>query len=122
MFRLQLDQLERLLEPRKTYPSAESADVAPVFAYVDAAVLVGRPVIRSGCLTKGVTRYYVLRRAGIDVALCFGLGQLGALADPNGSVHGHCWLVKEGMPFLEARDPRTLYSETFRLPRTLARS
>ena len=107
-------------EPAEACASAESADVARVFSSVDAAVLVGRPVIRSGCLTKGSPAAEDLQHAGINITLC-SLGQLRALANQQAQVHGHCWLVKEGMPFLEAR-ARSLYSEIFRLPRTLARS
>lgn len=67
-------------------------------------------MVRPGCLTRGITGYYILRRAGLDVALCFGVG-LAVGRD----VAGHCWLVLDGEPVLEAADPRTAFSELVRL-------
>ena len=61
----------------------------------------GHPLVRPGCLTRGVTLYYALRRAGDDVSLCFGVGEDG------GQTAGHCWLDKAGRPLLERVDPRT---------------
>jgi len=46
----------------------------------------------------------------MDVSLCFGMGKI------DGEFVGHCWLVKDGVPFLELRDPRPWYSEMYRLP------
>lgn len=70
-----------------------------------------RPLVRSGCLTRGVTLFWFLRRAGVDVVLCFGLDASGVEAG------GHCWLVRDGQPYLEQRDPRPRFTETYRLPR-----
>jgi hypothetical protein len=67
--------------------------------------------VRRGCLTRGLTRYYFLRRAGMDIALCFGMGRR------NGEFMGHCWLVKDNEPFLEAEDPRPLYTVMYRISR-----
>ena len=70
----------------------------------------GRPLVRPGCLTRGITGYYILRRAGLDVALCFGMG---SVRDPGAA--GHCWLVLGGEPVLEAADPRAAFTELVRL-------
>ena len=67
-------------------------------------------MVRPGCLTRGITGYYTLRRAGLDVALCFGVG----LAD-GPAVTGYCWLLLDGEPVLEAADPRSAFSELVRL-------
>jgi len=67
-------------------------------------------LVRPGCLTRGITGYYILRRAGLDVALCFGMGPV---RDPGGA--GHCWLVLNGEPVLEAVDPRPAFTELVRL-------
>jgi len=48
----------------------------------------------------GVTLYYFLRRVGVDVSLVFGVAP-----EATGAV-GHCWLVKDGEPYLESVDPR----------------
>ena len=69
----------------------------------------GRPVVRPGCLTRGVTLYYGLRREGLDVALCFGVGS------PEGEMAGHCWLEMDGLPLLEGTDPRIVFTEVVRV-------
>jgi hypothetical protein len=47
----------------------------------------------------------------MDVALCFGMGRL------DKEFIGHCWLVRDGEPFLEAEDPRPRYTEMYRVSR-----
>ena len=79
------------------------------------AIREGRPVVRPGCLTRGVTRYYFFRRDGMDVSLSFGMGRV------KGEFVGHCWLVKDGMPFMETQDPRPLYAEMYRISGTARR-
>ena len=56
-------------------PSEE--EVERMAACVGAAQRALAPVVRSGCLTRGVTLYWLLRRAGAPVALCFGVGRPG---------------------------------------------
>jgi hypothetical protein len=58
-----------------------------------------------------LTRYYFLRRVGMDVSLCFGMGR------HDKGFMGHCWLVKDGEPFLEVEDPRPRYLEIYRISR-----
>jgi hypothetical protein len=106
--RLKLSLVERLLEPRRKPPPAE-LDLACLARRVDGLLARGYPLVRSGCLTRGVTLYYVLRRLGVDVALAFGVG-----ASDSGFV-GHCWLVRGDQPFLEAADPRGRFAEVVRL-------
>jgi hypothetical protein len=79
-------------------------------AYVDAVLAAFRPVVRTGCLVRGLTLYHFLRKAGVDVGLAFGVGRVG------NSFTGHCWLVKDGVPFLEPEAVGRVYTETFHLP------
>lgn len=109
LLRLKLSRLSWLLEPRHV-PAVP--DEARAKAVVDAATRVlesGRPFVRPGCLTRGLTLFYFLRRTGMDVSLEFGIGQV------EGEPTGHCWLVKDGEPFLEKEDPRPLFTEVCRL-------
>jgi hypothetical protein len=99
-----------VLEPRLPIRSGSRAEIDDIVTAVDLAMRVGRPLVRPGCLTRGITLYRTLRSAGVDVTLCFGVGK------PEDGFIGHCWLTKDGTPFLEARDPRTLYRETYRIP------
>jgi hypothetical protein len=108
LLRLKIWRLQALLEPRAARP-ADRDRSEQITEYVEKAIREGRPLVRPGCLTRGVTRYYFFRRDGVDVSLCFGMGEI------DGEFAGHCWLVKDGVPFLETRDPRPLYSEMYRL-------
>ena len=114
LMRLKLSRLESLLEPK--IPSSGDRDrVEQIAEYVEVAIREGRPLVRPGCLTRGVTRYYFFRRDGMDVSLCFGMGQV------KEEFAGHCWLVKDGVPFMETRDPRPLYAEMYRISATARR-
>lgn len=116
LLRLKLPRLARALEPGSS-PTAVLEDcVRRIAGYVEIAIRHGRPLVRPGCLTRGLTRYYFLRRAGLDVALCFGMGRL------DKEFMGHCWLVKNGEPFLEAEDPRLRYREMYRISREGSRA
>jgi hypothetical protein len=111
LMRLPLPRLATLLTrpPSRRQPSA--AAVQRLDALVALAPRVAHPFVRGGCLTRGVTLFWFLGRAGVDVELCFGLDPAeGDAAD------GHCWLVRDGRPFLERADPRPRFAEIFRLP------
>jgi hypothetical protein len=96
--------------PRRRSPTP--AEIERLDRLVALAPRLAQPLVRSGCLTRGVTLFWFLRRLGLDVELRFGL-------DPGGDepTDGHCWLTLDGEPFLEKRDPRPRFSETYRLPR-----
>jgi len=112
--RLDLQRLQRCLEPSQRSsrsPSAHPEHAVEVLGRrVGQVIRWGRPLVRPGCLTRGITGYYLLRRAGLDVALCFGI------APARGAdVTGHCWLVLDGEPLLEAVDPRSAFTELLRM-------
>jgi Transglutaminase-like superfamily len=110
--RLDLHRLQCCLEPRSSRsPSADPDQVVEVLGRrVNQVIRWGRPLVRPGCLTRGITGYYLLRRAGLDVALCFGMGPVRG---PGAA--GHCWLVLNGEPVLEPADPRPAFTELVRL-------
>jgi hypothetical protein len=111
--RLPLRHLDALLRwgPRKR--RATPTEVQKTVAFAGAVLRRGRPLARGDCLPRGLTLYYFLRRAGLDVSLHFGVM---ADAGVDRAPIGHCWLVKGGEPFLETRDPRPLYVELYHLP------
>jgi transglutaminase superfamily protein len=93
--RLSPDRLARVLEPR-TMP----ADKRPAALHaVEQALHMTSRFIRHTCYTRGITRYYVLRRAGFDVSLVFGIDPETAAPD------GHCWIVLDGDVYQESSDP-----------------
>jgi hypothetical protein len=112
--RLDLRRLQRCLERSarsSRSPATDPGQVVEVLGRrVNQVIRWGRPLVRPGCLTRGITGYYILRRAGLDVALCFGIGPVH-----GPGVAGHCWLVLDGEPVLEAVDPRSSYTELVRL-------
>jgi len=114
LVRQDLRRLQRWLEPRRPVasddPTAAQGTISVVGRRVDGVIRRGTPIIRSGCLTRGITGYYFLRRAGLDVTLCFGMGP----TRETGTV-GHCWLVLDDEPILEGSDPGLLYTEIARL-------
>jgi hypothetical protein len=105
-----IDRLAPLLEPARTPPPPPREEVDALVARIDRLLPAGRPFVRSGCLTRGLTLYYFLRRAGAPVALCFGAGPV------DGDFSGHCWVVYQGEPLAEKRDPRPLFAEMLRIP------
>ena len=114
LLRLKLARVETLLQPR-IRRSADQDRIEQIAKYVEIAIREGRPLVRPGCLTRGLTRYYFFRREGLNVSLCFGMGQV------TEEFVGHCWLLKDGVPFLETRDPRPLYAEMYRISGTVHR-
>jgi transglutaminase superfamily protein len=104
LMRLPLNRVKRILRPA---PRSATASPQHLLALLDLVFSAMRH-LRPTCLTRGVTRCYFLRRAGFDVELAFGMS-------PTTAVGGHCWLVRDGLPFLESRDPRAMFAEMFRV-------
>jgi Transglutaminase-like superfamily len=107
LMRLPLPRVAALVV-RSPRSSAPPADIERLAALVALAPRVAHPLVRTGCLTRGVTLFWLLRRRGYDVELRFGV-------DP-GAADGHCWLALGGEPFLERVDPRPRFAELYRLP------
>ena len=119
LFRLKFSTITGWLERRtRTDNTAmpDSTRVEQTIRCVELARSIGSPLVRQTCLTRGVTHYFFLRRAGLPVSLCFGAAMKnGALTQQV----GHCWLVKDGEPFLENSDPRRQFLPVFSLPESV---
>ncbi len=85
-------------------------EVTRIVSCVEAAQRAAAPLVRSGCLTRGLTLYWLLRRGGAPVELCFGVGRLGH------EFAGHCWLVRDGRPYLEPGDSPACFEAVYRIP------
>ena len=119
LMRLRLPTLGRLLERRFSRtgkPAGADATTARVVRAVESALTIGSPLISSRCLTRGLTLYYFLRRTGLKLSLAFGAGWGQA------GFSGHCWLMKDGAPFLERSDPNRSFVVMYRLPEGLTAS
>jgi hypothetical protein len=108
--RLPLARLARLLEPSAVPPHDPERE-RRTRRVVERVLGAPVPLPRRDCMTRALTRYYFLRRAGADVCLHFGIGMV------DGAPAGHCWLSRDGEPLLEPRDPRPLFTETYHVPR-----
>jgi hypothetical protein len=111
LLRLPLPRLAQLVTRPPSDRPADPAELDRIDRIVTLAPRIAHPLVRSGCLTRGLTLYWFMRRAGLDVELRFGL-------DPgaDGPSDGHCWLTLDGEPYLERRDPRPRFTELYRLP------
>ena len=106
LMRFPIDRLARWIEPSGgRAPEPSPRDVFALVATIDALLAEAKPFVKSGCLTRGVTLYRFLRRAGADVSLRFGIGTI------NGAVAAHCWIVYRGEPLVERQDPRDIFTE-----------
>jgi len=112
LMRLGPARLDRLLEAGISGRPVLASDANHVAACVDGAMRLGYPAVRPGCLTRGLTMYYFLRRAGLPVRLHFGMGVVA------GSLVGHCWIVHHGGPFLEHTDPSPIFRSVCAFPGT----
>lgn len=108
--RLPPPRLDELLAPRRAYDTLDHHSAQRIVRFVDLVLARGRPIIRPSCVTRGLTLYYFLRRGEADLALCFGVAKL------KGKLAGHCWLIRDGEPFLEPQDPRAWFTEMYRFP------
>ena len=111
--RLPLARQEAILEPRRPRARARAREKW-LEENIDRVLGRGAPLVRPGCLTRGLTHYFFLRRAGADVRLQYGIGTV------DGRTEGHCWLVRNGSPYLEREDPREHFTETHSVPSTAA--
>jgi hypothetical protein len=112
LMRLPLPKVDRILKRVRGARAPEQLSDERVAAVVDAAQQFAHPVVRRGCLTRGVSLFVLLReRAGHeDLRLCFGIG------GPADDFYGHCWLEHHGEPHLEKEDPRERFPAQFALP------
>jgi hypothetical protein len=105
--RLSLPRLAQVLRPRRTPGDVDSALVDRIVALTDDAM--HKRFVRRTCLVRGLTLYYFLSRAGLNVNLCFGMGAM------RGEMAGHCWLDVDGQPFLEKEDPLPYFTAVYRI-------
>lgn len=109
LLRFKLPTLMQWLEPRAPVkpPILRAEQLGQVVLW---ALEFARPLLRSGCLVRGLTLYGLLRRAGWNVSLCFGV------APWKQGFTGHCWLTLEGRPFLEPEGEGPCFSPVLQFP------
>lgn len=108
LLRLKLTTVRAIVEPRRGRPPADPTTVHKIQRYVDA--VCSSRVIRAKCLVRSLVRYYFLRRAGLALSVIIGV------ADGDGGIVGHAWLVKDERPFLEPVDPAPRFTVMMTFP------
>jgi hypothetical protein len=93
-------QLESRIEPSRMAQQPNAGEADRIIRLTGMLCRAVRPLLSHPCQVRGLTLYYFLRRVGVDVSLVFGVAP-----EATGAV-GHCWLVKDGEPYLESVDPR----------------
>jgi hypothetical protein len=107
LVRLPLPTLARWLKPKRRASGVNPERVQGIVQAVEEVLSRSSSLVHRGCLTRGITLYFFLCRAGMDVDLHFGIGEV------KGAFEGHCWLERDGEPFLEATDPRPYFSSIY---------
>jgi hypothetical protein len=108
ILRFKLRTTASFAEPRRPRPSAGPEAIDVIIRYAE-AVCANR-FVRAECLVRGLTLYHFLREAGLPLSLVFGVGEV------DGHMTGHCWLLKDGQPFLEPHDPTPNFTVVTALP------
>jgi hypothetical protein len=108
--RLPLRRLEAVVELGRRRAPRSPADTDLTAKRVERVLSRSRRVLRHTCLTRGITRYFFLRRAGADVRLIFGLSKI------EGRYAGHCWIVRDGEIYAESSDPSGQFADVYVLP------
>jgi hypothetical protein len=108
LMRLRLVRVDALVSRPVAAHPPDTERVARTIRLVDSMLRLGSPVLVPGCVTRGLTLYYFLRRLGLEVSLVFGAGQV------NHRFAAHCWLEKDSQPYLEKADPRSCFAAFYR--------
>ncbi len=110
---LRLRMSKRLLNWLSDRPTGkrapDEATLKEIVRRTDSVLLLGRPLIRTECLSRTCLLYYQMKRAGADVNVRF-----GTAADEKG-LRFHCWLLVEDEPTYEQFDPRISYRQLYDL-------
>jgi hypothetical protein len=105
-----LPGLPAWIEPRRrSLPPPGPGEIEARTERIDELLIAGRPAVRAGCMVRGLTLYRFLRLRGADVSLRFGVGTI------RGDFAAHCWIVYRGEPLAETHDPRSLFTETWKI-------
>lgn len=114
LLRLRLERLDAFLEQRIAAGRRRRCSPIEVDALVRVVALaqeIGPPFFRRGCLCRGLTLYYFLRQAGFEVTLCFGFRWR------EERFSAHCWLERDGAPYLEPGSSRRFSEPILQFPR-----
>lgn len=113
--RLPIRRLQSLVEPSFFPAETDQATAEQILRDTERMVRLTARLNTRRCLARGLTLYFFLRRAGVDLALVFGAGTV------ENEFAAHCWLEKNGEPYLERTDPRPFFTPMYRFDRSDSR-
>lgn len=103
-------RLERLFGLLRLDASSDASAVDTTIERVERVIARSEPILRHTCLTRSLTRYFFFRRAGAEVQLVFGVGEVG------GDVTGHCWLIRDSRLYAEDDELVDRFTPMWRIP------
>ena len=115
LLRLNPPRLFGLLQPKSTGRTPARAQEERIVRYTDALLANRGPLPHMSCLRRAITLYYFLSREGAPLEVCFGV------APADGDLGGHCWLVRDGEPYLELGDPLATFTPMYTFPQASRR-
>ena len=119
---LSIPRLMKVLTPSATKKSRKPVDDKGrdrIVKYTDYLLSRNFWMFKSTCLRRSLVLYHFLRRAGINVQICFGVRYKGDLQKKEVSMEleGHAWLFYKGAIFLERNAAMTTeYTVTYCFP------
>lgn len=107
LLRLPMRHLERLLLRGRCHAAVSLHEVTEIVGTSDRICRLGCRLIRHKCTVRGLTLFYFLRKAGVELDLVFGVGSV------KEKFAAHCWLAVDGEPYLETVDPRLFFTPMY---------
>ena len=111
--RLPIRRLQAVLEWPRSGSTPDIARARQVIRYTDLVCYRARRLIPSKCLARSITLYFFLRLCGVKTSLVFGIGTSDEKGNATSAFPGHCWLVRDGEPYLEDDDPRLFFTPMY---------
>jgi hypothetical protein len=104
-----IPRLMNLITPKKTKHNGklnENYIIVKAKKYTDFLLGLNFWIYKPKCLKRSLVLYRVLREAGLDIHICFGVRFNGENEDssPHNALEGHAWLIKDGDIFLEKNE------------------
>ncbi len=120
-----ISMLMRMLTPRalKNYENLDLERLSErIVVFTDYILRLNFWMYKGTCLKRSLVLYYLLRKLGINVHICFGVRYKRELSDKEveRALEGHAWLLYNGDIFME-RNPETTktYKITYCYPERL---
>ena len=120
--RLSVSKLMQVFTPRNTI-SYKKKDMKKykenIVRFTDYIINFTPGMWKGSCLKRSLILYFLLRKSGMDVRICFGTRYNTRLSKQDAKKHleGHAWLIHKGTIFMERNTELTkTYIMTYSFP------